>query len=78
MLFRSGGSGDAAARLSLLESALRQIMMAEARRSLGGNPFSVGIVLAYCTIRTAELRSIMTILYAREYALSEDRVRSAL
>ncbi len=73
-----GGSGDAAARLSLMEGALRQISMSEAGRSLSGYPFSIGVVLAYFTRQREELRSIMAILNAKEYELPEERIRSAL
>jgi len=73
-----GGSGDATARLSLMEGALRQIAISEAGRSLSGYPFSIGVVLAYFTRQREELRSIMTILNAKEYDLPEERIRSAL
>jgi hypothetical protein len=35
-------------------------------------------VLAYFTKRREELRSVMTILYAKNYSLPEERIRSAL
>jgi V/A-type H+-transporting ATPase subunit C len=73
-----GRGGDPAARLSLMEGALRQIALAEADRSLAGFPFSIGVVLAYFTKRREELRSVMTILYAKNYSLPEERIRSAL
>jgi len=52
--------------------------MAEADRSLAGYPFSIGIVLAYFTRQREELRTIMTILNAKNYSLPEERIRSAL
>ncbi|HAE22416.1 MAG TPA: hypothetical protein DCG47_08870 [Spirochaetaceae bacterium] len=70
--------GDPAARLTMMEGALRQIALAEAERSLAGFPFSIGVVLAYFTKRREELRAVMTILYAKNYSLPEERIRSAL
>jgi V/A-type H+-transporting ATPase subunit C len=69
---------DTANRLAYVESAVRQIRQADARRSLGGHPFSIGIVLAYFTLEREELRLVMTILNAKHYSLSEDRIRSVL
>lgn len=73
-----GKGGDASARLLLMESALRQITLAEAGRSLAGYPFSIGVVLAYFAREREELRTIMTILNAKNYSLSEERIRNAL
>jgi len=73
-----GRGGDPAARLALMEGALRQIALAEAERSLAGFPFSIGVALAYFTKRREELRAVMTILYAKYYSLPEERIRSAL
>jgi len=70
--------GDAASRLAMMEAALRRISAAEATKSLGGYPFSIGIVLAYFTRSREELRTIMTILNAKNYALPEERIRSFL
>ena len=73
-----GGSGDATARLSMMESALRQVSIAEADRNMAGYPFSIGIVLAYFTRQREEMRTVMTILNAKNYSLPEERIRSAL
>ena len=73
-----GGSGDATARLAMMESALRQVSVAEADRNLAGYPFSIGIVLAYFTRQREEMRTVMTILNAKNYSLPEERIRSSL
>jgi V/A-type H+-transporting ATPase subunit C len=73
-----GSGGNAASRLSFLEGALRQISADEAGRSLSGYPFSIGIVLAYFTRAREELRTVLTILNAKNYAMPEERIRSAL
>ncbi len=72
------GGGDAAARLSMMEVALRSVLASEANRSLAGYPFSIGIVLAYFTRKREEMRTVMTILNAKFYSLSEERIRSFL
>jgi V/A-type H+/Na+-transporting ATPase subunit C len=73
-----GGSGDATARLAMMETALRQVSMAEADRNMAGYPFSIGIVLAYFTRQREEMRTVMTILNAKNYSLPEERIRSSL
>jgi V/A-type H+-transporting ATPase subunit C len=73
-----GSGGNAASRLAFLEGALRQISADEAGRNLAGYPFSIGIVLAYFTRAREELRTVMTILNAKNYAMPEERIRSAL
>jgi len=73
-----GGTGDASARLAMMESALRQVSIAEADRNMAGYPFSIGIVLAYFTRQREEMRTVMTILNAKNYSLPEERIRSSL
>lgn len=73
-----GGSGDATARLAMMESALRQVSIAEADRNMAGFPFSIGVVLAYFTRQREEMRTVMTILNAKNYSLPEERIRSSL
>lgn len=70
--------GDSASRLAMMEAALRRISAAEATKSLGGYPFSIGVVLAYFTRSREELRTVMTILNAKNYDLPEERIRSFL
>lgn len=71
-------SADSASRLALMEAALRRVSAAEATKSLGGFPFSIGVVLAYFTRSREELRAVMTILNAKNYSLPEERIRSYL
>ncbi len=72
------GGGDSAARLAVLEAAIRRVADDEARKSLCGYPFSIGVVLAYFTKKRAEMRAVLTILNAKYYGLSDERIRSAL
>ncbi|GAB1431483.1 V-type ATP synthase subunit C [Spirochaetota bacterium] len=71
-------SGEVLSRSSELETAGRRALSKEADRSLGGYPFSIGIVLAYFVKRQEEIRTVMTALNAKYYSLPEDRVRRFL
>jgi V/A-type H+-transporting ATPase subunit C len=67
-------TGDASSRLLLLEEFLRQVLFKEVSRLLGGDPFSVGIILAYFSIRNREIRRLSTILNAKYYGLGEETI----
>ncbi|WP_319560775.1 V-type ATPase subunit [Marispirochaeta sp.] len=70
-----GGPGkDSSSRLLLLEEFLRQVLFREVTRLLGGNPFTVGIILAYFSIKNREVRRIATILNAKNYGLGEEAI----
>ncbi len=73
-----GSSGEGKAGAGLMEKAFRAIALDEARRLLGGYPFSIGIALAYATLRKDEVRVVMIILNAKYFGLSEERIRNAL
>ncbi len=73
-----GSGGQGKANTGLMEKAFRAMALDEARHLLGGYPFSIGIALAYATLRKDEIRVIMTILNAKYYGLSEERIRNAL
>jgi V/A-type H+-transporting ATPase subunit C len=65
-------------RLQLMESVLEQIMDQEVRRIMIGDPFTVGILLAYFALKRREIKNIVTILNGKNFDLSEDRIRSVL
>lgn len=67
---------DTAARLSSLERMLRHVRIAEARKRLAGNPFSIGIVLAYLVLLSEQLRTVRAILNAKYFGLAEEKLRS--
>lgn len=68
--------GDAGIKLAGLERVLHEIRTMEARRLLAGNPFSIGIIIAYFVLLKNEFASVRTVLNAKYYELSEDRIRS--
>jgi V/A-type H+-transporting ATPase subunit C len=65
-------------RFALIERVLREIMLIEVRRILGGYPFTVGVIMAYFILKGEEIRRIMTLLNAKFYGWPEDRIFSAL
>jgi V/A-type H+-transporting ATPase subunit C len=69
---------DTKAKLSALERMLRRVRVAEARKRLAGYPFSIGIVLAYLTLLSEQLRTVRTILNAKYFGLADERLRSFL
>jgi len=71
-------AGDPRQRLGALERMLRRMRISEARKRLAGNPFSIGVVMAYFILLAEELRRVRMILNAKYFGLSEDRLRSAL
>jgi len=64
--------------LALIERVIREILLVEARRVLGGYPFTVGIILAYFILEGEETRRIMSLLNAKFYEWSEERIVSEL
>ncbi len=74
----SGSAADEVARLVLIERILQQIMLHEVGRLLSGYPFTIGTVLAYVVLKRNEIRTLMTILNAKLYGVSQDRIRGAL
>jgi len=63
-------------KLATLERVLREMRNMEARKLLAGNPFSIGIIIAYFILLGDEIVSVRTILNAKYYGLSEERIRS--
>ncbi len=74
----TGESGESLGRLSLVEAVLARIRSTEVERALMGYPFTVGVMLGYFFSKKEEIRKIITVLNARSYGLSEDRVRQVL
>lgn len=68
--------GDLSSKLATLERVLREMRNMEARKLLAGNPFSIGIIIAYFILLGDEIVSVRTILNAKYYGLSEERIRS--
>lgn len=65
-------------RLHLVESLLRQILNEEVQRLLRGYPFTIGTVLAYVFLKRKEISELVSIINAKYYGLSEERIRELL
>ena len=74
----SSQTPDMASKLILIERLLEEIMLYEVRRTLSGYPFTIGIVLSYFQLKRNEIKKVMTILNAKYYSLSEDRIKGVL
>ncbi len=66
------------ARLVLIERILAEILMLEVRHLLAGYPFTIGILLAYFVLKSAEIRRIKTVLNAKFYNWPEERIMAVL
>lgn len=75
-LYRS--SGGESSRLAMLESFMNELLLREVHRTLGGYPFTIGIVLSYFVLKQTEIRRIMTILNAKYYDVAEERIERLL
>jgi len=66
------------ARLVMVERILAEILLLEVRHLLAGYPFTIGIILAYFVLKSAESRRIMTVLNAKFYDWPAERILAAL
>jgi V/A-type H+-transporting ATPase subunit C len=65
-------------RLVLIERLLTEIMRYEVHRLMLGNPFTIGIILAYFTLKKWEIKQVMTILNAKLYGIEPERIKDSL
>jgi V/A-type H+-transporting ATPase subunit C len=72
----SAPPASAAARLELIEQILGHVMKHEIHRALTGNPFTICIIIAYFILKKNEIKRVITVLNAKKYDLSEDRIES--
>ncbi len=61
--------GEELGRLYLMEIILWNYLLVEARKTLGGFPFTIGTVLAYLILKRTEVRNIITILNGKVYGM---------
>lgn len=66
------------ARLVMVERILAEILLLEVRHLLAGYPFTIGVILAYFVLKSAEIRRVMTVLNAKFYGWPEERIMAAL
>jgi V/A-type H+-transporting ATPase subunit C len=74
----SSDTRDRTSRLLLIERLLEQILVSEVKKTLAGFPFTIGIILSYYVLKRNEIRKIQTILNAKQYGISPDKIKGAL
>ncbi|HLB73195.1 MAG TPA: V-type ATPase subunit [Sedimentisphaerales bacterium] len=63
----ASATSDSTSRLLLIRRVLEEVMKHEVQRILLGNPFTIGIVLAYFMLKKNELERIRTVLNTKFY-----------
>jgi V/A-type H+-transporting ATPase subunit C len=71
-------SGDQLSKLYLLEIILWNYLITEARKTLGGFPFTIGTVLSYLILKRTEIRNIITIMNGKIYKMDRGEIESHL
>ena len=69
---------DVMKSLELLEALLEEIIIKETKKALAGYPFTIGIILAYHTIKSREIRKIRAILNAKYYNFPPDTIKRSI
>jgi len=70
--------GQDLSKLYLLEIILWNILISQARKTLGGFPFTIGTVLSYLILKRTEIRNIITILNGKVYKMDRGEIESHL
>ena len=65
-------------RMVLVESLLADLLQREVKRLLLGNPFTIGIILAYFILKKMEIKRLMTILNAKNYNMPAELIRGKI
>jgi V/A-type H+-transporting ATPase subunit C len=53
-------------------------MRYEVQKVLMGNPFTLGIIMAYFVLKKWEIKKVMTILNAKLYSIDAERIKNSL
>ena len=70
-----GETGHPFARMELIDGLLEEVLKKEISKMLGGNPFTIGIILSYFILKRQEIRRLSSILNGVYYRLPEERMR---
>lgn len=70
--------GEELSKLYLLEIILWNYQIAEAKKTLGGFPFTIGTILSYLILKRTEVRNIITILNGKVYKMDRTAIESHL
>jgi vacuolar-type H+-ATPase subunit C/Vma6 len=74
----SAKTSDTMSRLLLVRTIMEEIMKQEVQHVLTGYPFTIGIILVYFVLKGSELNRLRTILNAKQYGISQDRIESMI
>ena len=66
------------AKLLFVEKITEQILLYTAHKILSGPPFNIGIILAYFILKKNEIKTLMTILNAKNYNYQPQRISELL
>ncbi len=69
---------DSSSRFLLIDRVLEQIMKQEIQRILAGYPFTIGILLSYFMLKRNEIKQVRTVLNAKQYTISEERIEGMI
>lgn len=72
------GDDQTIGRLYLLEIILWNHLITEARKALGGFPFTIGTVLSYLILKRTEIRNLITIMNGKIYKMDRAEIESHL
>ncbi len=64
--------------LLLILSLLEEIFEKELNKLLLGYPFTIGVILAYCFRKRAEVRKVVTVINGKKYGVDENRLMQIL
>jgi V/A-type H+-transporting ATPase subunit C len=70
--------GEELSKLYLLEIILWNYLITEAKRTLGGFPFTIGTILSYLILKRTEIRNLITILNGKVYKMDRAAIESHL
>ena len=62
----------------LLEAMLKEILVRQVRRALGGFPFTIGVAIAYLRLKKMEVSNIITILNAKALRIPREELESSV
>lgn len=65
-------------KLYILEIILWNYLVSEARKTLGGFPFTIGTILAYLILKRAEVRNLITILNGKVLGMKREDIEEHL
>jgi vacuolar-type H+-ATPase subunit C/Vma6 len=60
--------------MRLIENLLYEILLKEVRKTLAGNPFTIGTIFGYLILKRKETRNIISLLYAKACGMNKEEL----